>query len=76
MTREGLLTIQVTTTLPAPPEVLRERLAERLAECKLRAERYRQWAETVSGQWLLEDIKALEAALAAHPDNQPSKGKE
>lgn len=64
MEADELLTIKVTTIVPAPPEVLRERLAERLAECDRRAAKYKGWAGTVSGKWLLDDIAKLEAALS------------
>ena len=64
METDELLTIKVTTIVPAPPEVLRERLAEKRAECDRRAAKYKEWAGTVSGKWLLEDIAKLEAALS------------
>lgn len=48
-----LLTIKVTTIAPAPPEVLRERLAEKRAECDRRAASTRDGQELfrVSGYW-------------------------
>lgn len=64
METDELLTIKVTTIVPATPEVLRERLADRRAECDRRAAKYKGWAGTVSGKWLLDDIAKLEATLS------------
>lgn len=61
---DELLTMKVTTVVPAQPEVLRQRLADKLAERDRRAAGYKSWAETVSGKWLLQDIATLEAALS------------
>jgi hypothetical protein len=74
METDELLTIKVTTIVQAPPEVLRERLAEKRAECDRRAAKYKGWAGTVSGKWLLDDIAKLEAALSL-PSNVGGSGR-
>lgn len=61
---DELLTMKVTTIVPAPPEVLRERLDEKRAECDRRAAKYKGRAGIISGKWLLEDIAKLEVALS------------
>jgi len=63
MDYDDLLTVTVTTTVPAPLKVLRERLDERLAECERREKKYKQWAETISGVWLLDEVERLRAAI-------------
>jgi thiaminase len=61
---DPLLTMEVTTTVLAPPGVLRQRLDSMLADRKNRESRYSAWAKTVSGKWLIRDIQKLEKELS------------